>query len=228
MSMKVKYLQVPVTDFKYDDDSGTFTCYGNTKHNIDRAGDRPMDGCYTKSIAKHMEKGTMPKMLWSHDPTILPVGSYSKMEEDAKGLKMTGKLSETSMGKDIKILAKDNALDSFSIGYVEVESEYDSKTGINNLIELDIKEISWVNFPCDENAQLEAIKSNIADGELPTKRELQKLLRNQGLSKSQAEKIANHYDPKGLAEEVGDIFEQMVREQNTKEDDIFDLMEKVE
>jgi len=226
--MKVKYLQVPVTDFKYDDDSGTFTCYGNTKHNIDRAGDRPMDGCYTKSIAKHMEKGTMPKMLWSHDPTILPVGSYSKMEEDAKGLKMTGKLSETSMGKDIKILAKDNALDSFSIGYVEVESEYDSKTGINNLIELDIKEISWVNFPCDENAQLEAIKSNIADGELPTKRELQKLLRNQGLSKSQAERIANHYDPKALAEEVGDIFEQMVIEQNTKEDDIFDLMEEVE
>ena len=226
--MKVKYLEVPVTDFKYDDESGVFTCYGNTKHNIDHAGDRPADGCYTKSIAKHIEKGTMPKMLWSHDPTILPVGSYSKMEEDAKGLKMTGKLSETSMGKDIKILAKDSALDSFSIGYIEVESEYDSKTGINSLIELDIKEISWVNFPCDENAQLETIKSNIADGTLPTKRELQQLLRNQGLSKSQAEKIANNYEPKGFAEEVGDIFDQMVREQNTKEHDIFDLMEKVE
>lgn len=225
---KVKYIEVPVTNFKYDDESGTFTCYGNTKHNIDHAGDRPMDGCYSKSISKHLEKGTMPKMLWAHDPFILPVGSYSKMEEDSKGLKMTGKLSETSMGKDIKILAKDNALNSFSIGYVEVKSEYDSKTGINNLIELDIKEISWVNFPCDENAQLEAIKSSIKGGELPTKRELQQLLRGQGLSKSQAEKIANHYDPKGFTEEVGDIFEQMVAEVNTKEDDIFDLMEKVE
>jgi len=205
--MKIKYIEVPVTEFKYDVDSGTFTCYGNTKHNIDNVGDRPMDGCYSKSIASHLSKGTMPKMLWSHDPSILPVGAFAKMEEDSKGLKMTGKLSETTMGKDIKVLAKDNALDSFSIGYIEVKSEYNSKTGTNDLLELDIKEVSWVNFACDENAQLETIKSHIQDGQLPTKRELQELLRSQGLSKSQAEKIANNYSPK-----VKDIFDLMAEE----------------
>ena len=202
--MKLKYMEVPITDFKYDVESGTFTCYGNTKHNKDHAGDRPMDGCYTKSVGNHKAKGTMPKMLWSHNPSILPVGAYSKMEEDVKGLKMTGKLSETTMGKDIKILAKDNALNSFSIGYIEVKSKYNPETETNDLYELDIKEVSWVNFACDENAMLESIKSHMDDGELPSKRELQNFLREKGLSKSQAEKIVNNYNP-----ETKDIFDLM-------------------
>ena len=202
--MKLKYMEVAVTDFKYDVASGTFTCYGNTKHNIDHAGDRPMDGCYTKSIAKHKTNNTMPQMLWSHNPSLLPVGAFSDMEEDNIGLKMTGKLSQTTMGKDIDILAKDKALKSFSIGYREIKAEYNSANNSNDLYELDIKEVSWVNFACDENAMLETIKSNIGDGELPTKRELQKLLRENGLSKSEAEKITNFYNP-----ETKDIFELM-------------------
>lgn len=201
-------MEVPITDFKYDQKSGTFTCYGNTKHNKDHAGDRAMDGCYTKSIANHKAKGTMPKMLWSHNPSLLPVGSYSKMEEDAKGLKMTGKLSATTMGKDIKILADDNALDSFSIGYREIEAKYNGDTGTNDLYELDIKEVSWVNFACDENSMLESMKSNLDDGEMPTKRELQNFLRKNGLSKSQAEKVANNYTP-----ETKDIFDLMAKVQ---------------
>ena len=197
-------MEVPITDFKYDLEAGTFTCYGNTKHNKDHAGDRAMNGCYTKSINDHKANGTMPKMLWSHNPTLLPVGAYSKMEEDAKGLKMTGKLSDTTMGRDIKVLAKDNALDSFSIGYREIKSEYNGDTGTNDLYELDIKEVSWVNFACDENSMLQSIKSNLEDGELPSKRELQKFLRDNGLSKSQAEKITNEYNP-----ETKDIFALM-------------------
>lgn len=210
--MKLKYMEVPITDFKYDTSSGEFTCYANTKHNKDHAGDRAMNGCYTKSIESHMKKGTMPKMLWSHNPSLLPVGAYTKMSEDAKGLKMTGKLSATTMGKDIKILADDNALDSFSIGYREIDSKYNHDTGTNDLYELDIKEVSWVNFACNEESLLQEMKSHIEDGELPTKRELQKLLRNNGLSKSQAEKITNAYDPtKGFADEVEDIFDQMAK-----------------
>lgn len=204
--MKLKYMTVPVTDFKYDQATGEFECYANTKNNIDNAKDRPLDGCYKKSISRHKTNGTMPKMLWSHDPSGLPVGPWKSMSEDSVGLKMQGKLSKTTMGRDIEILAKDNALDSFSIGYIEVESRWNSKDDCNDLIELDIKEVSWVNFACDENAQLQSMKSAIDDGGLPTKRELQKLLQSNGLSKSQASKVADNYNPKSE-----DIFELMAK-----------------
>ena len=192
--MKIKHMEVPVLDFKYDKSTGEFTCYVNTKHNMDKAGDRPMDGCYSKSIATHAKNGTSPKMLWSHNPYELPVGKWFTMVEDTKGLRMSGKISQTTMGKDIQILAEDEALDSFSIGYIEVESKYNAANKSNDLYELDIKEASWVNFACDVNAQLESIKTHLTDGELPTKRELQNLLRSTGLSKSQAEKIVNNYN----------------------------------
>lgn len=205
MPMKTKYMEVPILDFKYDDnESGVFECYLNTKHNIDHAGDRPMDGCYKKSIEKHMKNGTMPKMLWSHDPQQLPVGVWLSMKEDAKGLRMKGKILPTTMGKDIQILAKERGLDSFSIGYNEIEARYNATNKSNDLYELDIKEGSWVNFACDENSLLQSIKSHIDDGELPTKRELQNFLREKGLSKSQAEKIVNNY-----SQETKDIFDLM-------------------
>lgn len=204
MKMKLKHLVVPVTGFKMDSDSGTFTCYGNVKNVIDHVKDRAVDGCYTKSIADHKAKGTSPKMLWAHDPHSKPVGKWLTMEEDHKGLKLTGKLSQTTDGKDIEILAKDGALDSFSIGYITNNEKWNNEKGCNDLVEIDIKEVSWVNFACNEESTLQSIKSHLESGELPTKRELQKLLRESGLSKSQAEKIINHYQP-----ETKDIFELM-------------------
>jgi|TARA_R110000744_G_scaffold41358_4_gene93685 HK97 family phage prohead protease len=203
--MQTKFMEVPILEFKYDETKGEFECYVNTKHNIDHAGDRPMDGCYSKSIAKHMADNTKPKMLWSHNPAELPVGTWTSMKEDSKGLRMSGILLPTTMGKDIKILAEGKALDSFSIGYREIKAKWNESTKTNDLYELDIKEASWVNFACDENAQLESIKSNMALGELPSKRELQNILRQYRFSKSQAEKIVNHYDP------TEDIFEIMAK-----------------
>ncbi len=194
-TMKLKHLIVPVTGFKMDAETGTFTCYGNVKHVIDHVKDRAVDGCYQKSIDNHLANGTMPKMLWSHNPTLLPVGKWMTMEEDEKGLKLTGKISKTTDGKDIEILAKDGALDSFSIGYYVIKEKWNQTKGCNDLIEIDIKEVSWVNFACNEESTLQDIKSHMDEGDLPTKRELQNLLRESGLSKSQASKIVDAYNP---------------------------------
>lgn len=198
--MKVKYMQVPVTDFKYDAETGTFTCYGNVKHIVDNALDKAMNGCYRKSIDKHSAQGTMPKMLWSHNPYELPVGKWLKWEEDEKGLKMTGELADTAMGKDIEVLAKMGALDSFSIGYIEMDAKWNSVEKCNELYEVDVKEVSWVNFACNEDSTLESIKSKMDDGKVPTKRELEKHLRESGLSKKQAEIICSRYDDNKVEE----------------------------
>lgn len=158
MNKKLKKVTLHVSNFKYDAESGVFTCYGNTKHNIDHAKDRLMDGVYKRSIKEHAEENTMPKMLWMHNPFELPVGKWLEWKEDEHGLFMKGKLSKTTMGSDLEILAKDGAIDSFSIGYYEIEAKWNSKDNCNDVYDILIKEVSWVNFACNEASTLESIK----------------------------------------------------------------------
>lgn len=191
-----KFLEVGLSGFKMDNDTGNFTCYGNVKGNIDHARDRTLDGAYQKSIERHMKNGTMPKMFWMHNPYDLPVGKWIEMREDEKGLFLKGKLSDTAMGRDIETLMKEGALDSFSIGYIEVESKWNTEKQCNDLIELDIKEISIVNFACNEESLLQDIKSRVDDGGVVTKADLRELLKSTGLlSKRQIEKITADYNP---------------------------------
>ena len=131
--MSLKYMVVPATNFKMDVKTGLFTAYANTKNFIDHVKDRAVDGCYLNSISKHKVAKTMPKMFWSHNPYELPVGAWKSMDEDAKGLLMSGKLSKTTMGKDIEILADDGALDSFSIGYQTIKEKWNNLKDCNDL-----------------------------------------------------------------------------------------------
>lgn len=192
----IRHIEVPVTDFKVDVNTGEFTCYANVKNIIDRADDRTVDGCFLNTIAEHKAKGTMPLMLWMHNPYDLPVGVWVDWEEDSKGLFMRGKLSKTTMGKDIEILAKDGAIKKFSIGYRVVKGRWNDTEGSYDLLQLDILEVSWVNFACNDESNLQDIKSQLDNDELPSKRQLQDILRKNGLSKRQAEKVVNHYEPK--------------------------------
>jgi HK97 family phage prohead protease len=202
--MTMGKLTVPITDFKYSSETGQFSCYGNVKNIIDHAGDVTVDGAFVNSIQAHKLANTMPKMFWMHNPMELPLGAWVEMKEDEKGLFLEGKLSATSMGRDIQILAKDGAVDSFSIGYSIIREQWSDK-GYNELLELNIVEISWVNFACNEESRLETIKTKMDEGEIPTRRELEGILRESGLSKRKAEKIARKYDPSE------NILEQMAR-----------------
>ena len=193
----LRHVTVPMFDFKYDNESGEFTCYGNVKNIIDHAGDRTVHGCFVKSIERHKAAGTMPKQLWMHNPRELPVGPWLDMKEDGTGLFLKGRLSDTTTGRDIRILAKDGALDSFSIGYIVNEERWNRELGCNDLIDVDVKEVSWVNFACNEASQLVEIKTRIAEGQIVTKAELRLLLESVpvGLSKRQIERITADYKP---------------------------------
>ena len=193
---KTKFMTVPVMDFKYDSDTGEFTCYANVKNIIDKGKDRTVDGCFVKSIERHKTNGTMPKQLWMHNPYGLPVGPWLEMREDSKGLFMRGKLSKTTMGSDIEILAKDNALDSFSIGYHVIEERWNSAKSCNDLIEIHVVEVSWVNFPMNEASTLQSIKTHLDEGKTLTKAELREVLSTTGLlSKRQIERVTADYNP---------------------------------
>ena len=202
MKNKMQKMECVISEVKMDASTGEFTCYGNTKGNVDHALDMTMNGAYVESINAHKAAGTMPQMFWMHQSYDLPVGVWLDMEEDEKGLKMRGRLSKTALGSDIEVLAKDGALNMFSIGYWVEDESWNGAGGFNELRKIHVTEVSWVTRACNEESVLLDIKSKMADGEQPTKRELEKLLREEcGFSKRQANRIANDYNP---TEDVSD------------------------
>lgn len=176
---------------KAEGDEGEFVAYGNVKNIVDRAGDITVDGCFKASIENHQAKGTMPKMLLQHARTNV-IGVWKSMEEDDKGLKMTGQLClDTQAGKETHALMKMGALDSLSIGYVVNKEKYDAPNNVNLLQEVDVKEVSIVTFPCNEQSRVESVKSVLAKGDQPTERELEKALQDMGFSKRKSRGIVN-------------------------------------
>ncbi len=192
-----KTLNLGVLEFKALGGDRTFSCYGNVKGNIDHALDRVVDGAYRDSIAAHKAAGTMPKFFWMHNPWDTPVGVWTGMEEDSKGLYLEGKFANTPKGNELYELYKDKALDSFSIGYRVNDEKWNSSLGCNDLIKVDIHEISAVTFACNEESRLVEIKSKLGDGKVLTKAELRLLLESvpAGLSKRQIERITADYKP---------------------------------
>lgn len=192
-----KHLQVTMTGFKAIGTGMEFSCYTNVKGNIDHAQERTLDGAYSKSIAKHEKEGTMPKMFWNHDSWEPPVGVWIEMAEDEKGLFKRGEMLDSVRGIEIWKGLKKRAIDSFSIGYREVKSQWNSLKECNDLIELDIRESSPVNFACNEESRIVDIKRRIGSGGLVGKADLRILLQqsNSGLSKRQIEKITSDYQP---------------------------------
>ncbi len=208
--MTINKMFLGVSEFKaLDDGSMSFSCYGNTKGNVDHAWDRVIDGAYQASIAENEQKGTMPKMFWMHDAYSTPVGVWSAMREDEKGLFLEGRLANTDKGREIYELMKMGAIDSFSIGYSVVKEKWNDEMRCNDLIEIKIREVSAVTFACNEESRLVELKSKLEINEYPTKRELERFLNECGLSRKQATAIASRYDD------------------SVKQDDIFELMAKV-
>ena len=125
---------------EYDEEEGIFSGYGAVFENVDSGGDIIEPGAFAKALAAGWER---VKILALHNDCWLPIGKPLELREDEKGLFLKAKISDTSMGKDIKILLKDGVLNELSIGYEPVVFEFD-QAGIRHLKEVDLWEVSVV------------------------------------------------------------------------------------
>src|SRR5690554_2815969 len=73
-----------------DAEPGTFEGYAST-YDLDSTGDRIMPGAFKRTLAAHVAKGRRIPVLWQHD-TGQPIGYTVEAEEDARGLRVKGKL----------------------------------------------------------------------------------------------------------------------------------------
>lgn len=164
-------------------DDGSIEGYGSVFGVKDNYDDVIAKGAFLASLAAHKAAGTMPAMLWQHSSDH-PIGIWTEMVEDAKGLRIKGQLAlETVKGKEAHALLKLGALNGLSIGFMSKQWIYDRDTEVRTLTEIDLWEVSLVTFPANEKARVTNVKS--ADA-LTTPKDAERTLRDAGFSRSDA------------------------------------------
>lgn len=196
--MTIKHIIIP---FEKSDitDSGTFKGYGSTfGGKPDSYGDIIAHGAFTESIAKNGRGGMGIAMLSQHNHDE-PIGVYTHMSQDKKGLYLEGQfVMEVQKARETHALMKAGALKGLSIGFdlfrnsdgkVAEDAREISKDGKTALLKrIDLWEVSPVTFAANTRARVTGVKSF---ENAKTVRELEKLLRDSGLAKSEAVYIAS-------------------------------------
>jgi HK97 family phage prohead protease len=169
-------------------ENGEIEGYGSVFGIKDSYSDIVMPGAFVASIAEHKAAGTMPAMLWQHDQDE-PIGVWTEMEEDAKGLRVKGQIiTETEKGKAAYALLKKGALRGLSIGFVSKEWSYDAQSEIRTLTAVDLWEVSLVTFPAMKLAMIDTVKNM---GRIDAPKDAERILREAGFSKADATAIVS-------------------------------------
>ena len=185
MSTKQRF-DAPLT-IKAVNDAGEFEGYGSIFGNQDSYDDVVMPGAFQASLARWQQKGRLPAMLWQHNMQE-PIGIYTEMKEDEQGLYVKGRLlvEDDPLARRAHGHMKAGSLSGLSIGFMLKEWEYDRDKEVFLLKEIDLWEVSLVTFPDNDEARISNVKNQLARGEMPRPSELEKALREVGLSRSQA------------------------------------------
>lgn len=165
-------------------DDGSIEGYGSVFGVLDNWDDVIDKGAFSASLAEHKAAGTMPAMLWQHDADH-PIGIWTEMVEDAKGLRVKGQLAlDTVKGQEARALLKMGAINGLSIGFISKQWSYDVESDVRTLTEVDLWEVSLVTFPANEKARVTNVKSSPDD--VHTRKDAEGILRQAGFSKSDA------------------------------------------
>jgi HK97 family phage prohead protease len=107
----------------------TFSGYASVFDTVDECADTLAPGAFAESIAEAKRSERWPAMLLNHGGYLgrgaVPIGIWTHLEEDDRGLRVEGKLAQTERGKEIAELLRMRprpAIDGLSIGYFAQES----------------------------------------------------------------------------------------------------------
>lgn len=195
MNRKSAAMQIRAFDYevKSVDDKGGFSGYGSVFGVVDSYNEVVAPGAFLETLDDTRAKGRTFPVLWQHRGGE-PIGNWEieSLKEDTRGLFGAAELwlDDAPYARIAHRGMKAKAITGLSIGYYVRESTFDEKTRIRTLTKLDLVEISIVTTPANDEARIDQIKSKLAHGSLPTLREFEELLREQGFSKSQAALVA--------------------------------------
>lgn len=128
---------------------------------------------YTESFARGafaeaVAKPSKVKFLGQHDRQAFPLGTVVNLREDALGLYGEFRFSKTRDADDALELARDGAVDGFSVGFRSIMPAANAfpKPG-QEVVRKQVKlsEVSLVTFPAYSDARVSEIRSEL-EGEL--------------------------------------------------------------
>ena len=167
-------------------EQGIFEGYASVFDVVDFDNDVLVKGAFTETISWFKSQGRKIPMLWAHS-THNPIGVWEEAAEDTTGLRVVGRLLlDVQEAREKYSLIKEKSISGLSIGFRAIEQTYDRVSGINYIKKARLREISLVTFPANDAARVLAVKN---DGTLPSEREFERLLRDAGYSKTQANTI---------------------------------------
>jgi HK97 family phage prohead protease len=137
---------------------GLFEGYASLFRVPDLGRDVVEPGAFRDSLLRRGPGGV--KMLWQHDPAE-PIGRWSSLVEDGRGLYVRGRLSlAVARAREIHALMLDGVIDGLSIGFRREKARTEPRTGLRRLERIDLWEVSVVTFPMLPQARIAAVKAD--------------------------------------------------------------------
>lgn len=142
-------------DLKMLQESGEFSGYASVFDTVDNHRDVVLRGAFRRTLADRSEP---VKLLWQHKMEE-PIGIITELHEDQYGLYMKGKLLlDVERAREAYSLIKNGAIRGLSIGYRPVRYHYDPESGVRELLQVDLVEISLVSQPANDAAEINEVK----------------------------------------------------------------------
>jgi len=133
--------------------TGYLSAFGN----VDSDNDVIVKGAFSKSIRERMDKiFFLQQHNWS-----LPLGKFSMLMEDDKGLYFEADIVETSYGLDQLKLYESGLVAEHSIGYQSVKYNIDNNTQVRTINEIKLYEGSAVTLGANSSTPFTGFKSDI-------------------------------------------------------------------
>lgn len=161
---------------KFASDAGEFAGYASVFDSNDSVNDTIVPGAFQKSL----ESGRSVKMFVNHAQHEVPIGDWVEMKEDERGLYAVGKIDLNHKdGPTVYSALKRGAMDGISIGFTMGDGDWESKNDRGRLIKnVNLMEASIVNFPCEGQARISAVKADVLG--LETLKDYEDYLRDVG------------------------------------------------
>lgn len=114
-------------------------------------------GAYSDLIAS----GVKPLMFFNHNSWSVPIGRWDSLEENARGLKVSGVLTQgVSLASDVYAALRAGTVDGLSVSIGWNSEDESEEGGILTLLKISaLDEISIVTFPADSKARVSQVLS---------------------------------------------------------------------
>ena len=116
----------------------------------DRGGDVVRGGAFARSLKRGA--GAVP-LLWQHEAGR-PIGRIEYLKEDARGLRVIGRLSAGAAGREAAEFLKEGAVSGLSFGYRVRTTRGEAP---RELVDLELVEVSLVTLPMQPRARVHAV-----------------------------------------------------------------------